>query len=216
MPDPQHATSPAVTTGRACRHWADGHCGATDGVRLYVVGLRCESHSPAALAGRPEATGQYCAPGRHYCVAAGTPCPTAPAAAEATARPAAWRLLVTGAREHPDKPLIWGTLDSYHGAHPDLVVVHGKCYPREKGGRRPDVSADWLAHLWCLDRGVPDEPHPADWDRYGDSAGPIRNQEMVDLGADECAGFPLGASPGTYGCMRKARKAGIPVRRWPA
>lgn len=33
---------------------ADGHCGAVDGVRPYVVGLRCPLHTPAALAGVPE------------------------------------------------------------------------------------------------------------------------------------------------------------------
>lgn len=29
-------------------------CGATDGVRFFVVGLRCRSCTPSALAGQPE------------------------------------------------------------------------------------------------------------------------------------------------------------------
>ncbi|RCG27207.1 hypothetical protein DQ384_26165 [Sphaerisporangium album] len=70
-------TSPAAQRDRACRRWdGDDYCGATDDVRLYINGHRCPRHTPAAIAGKPEATGQYCAPGRHYCVATGTPCPS--------------------------------------------------------------------------------------------------------------------------------------------
>ncbi|MCQ4043845.1 hypothetical protein ACFOSC_26650 [Streptantibioticus rubrisoli] len=40
-----------------CGHW-DGperrYCGATDGVRRYVIGHRCPLHTPAALQGKPE------------------------------------------------------------------------------------------------------------------------------------------------------------------
>lgn len=126
-----------------------------------------------------------------------------------------YRLLLTGSRHHEDKALIWGVLDEYHAAHPDMVVVHGACYPKQnKRGNRPDTSADWLAHLWCETRGVPDEPHPADWS-IGLRAGPVRNQAMVELGASVCVGFPIDFSAGTFGCMRMAKAAGIPVRRWP-
>lgn len=209
MPDRTPNTSPATTRGRACRRYlgADGgrYCGNTP-TRLYAAGPRCAEHTPAAVAGRPEASGQYCAPGRHYCLAAGTPCATAP-------RP--WRLLVTGSRNHQGKAFIWQVLDGYHAAHPHLVIVHGACYPRpDRDGSLPDTSADWLTHLWCQARGVPDEPHPADWRQHGDAAGPLRNQAMVNLGADECAAFPHGDSPGTHDCMRRARKAGIHVERW--
>ncbi|MEV4096940.1 hypothetical protein [Streptosporangium saharense] len=57
MPDRTIAPSPAATRGRACRYWipADARrCGATGGVRAYLVGLRCPAHTPAALAGQPE------------------------------------------------------------------------------------------------------------------------------------------------------------------
>lgn len=63
---------------RACRRWRDGRfCGNTEGVQMYAAGLRCPTCTPAAVAGRPEASGQYCAAGRHYCLATDTPCPTA-------------------------------------------------------------------------------------------------------------------------------------------
>lgn len=60
------------------------------------------------------------------------------------------------------------------------------------------------------------ERYPADWEKHGKRAGPIRNQEMVDLGADVClAFFKNGAvNRGTSDCVRRAEKAGIPVRKF--
>lgn len=51
----------------------------------------------------------------------------------------------------------------------------------------------------------------ADWDQHGRSAGPIRNQQMVDHGADLCLAFPGPNSKGTRDCMARARVALIPV-----
>lgn len=53
-----------------CTRWAAAagqHCGGTP-TRLYIQGHRCNSHTPAALAGEPE-PGQdaHCAPNRRYC-----------------------------------------------------------------------------------------------------------------------------------------------------
>lgn len=128
-----------------------------------------------------------------------------------------YRALFTGSRHHRGKAAIWAALDAVHADHPDMLLVHGACYPPEdEHGSRPHRSADWLAHLWAIARGVPEEPHPADWARHGPAAGPIRNAEMVNLGADECLAAPLGRSPGTRGCAHLAQAAGIPVRwiRW--
>lgn len=40
-----------------CRHYDtdQGVCGTPAGVRLFLTGPRCPSHTPAALHGRPEA-----------------------------------------------------------------------------------------------------------------------------------------------------------------
>jgi len=55
------------------------------------------------------------------------------------------------------------------------------------------------------------EVHDANWQKHGNAAGPIRNQEMVDLGADVVFAFPLGESRGTNDCIQRAVKANIPV-----
>lgn len=58
------------------------------------------------------------------------------------------------------------------------------------------------------------EVRRADWKQHGRAAGPKRNQLMVDLGATRMCAFPIGddtQSRGTWDCIRRARKAGIPV-----
>jgi hypothetical protein len=50
----------------------------------------------------------------------------------------------------------------------------------------------------------------ADWDRYGRSAGPRRNADIVRT-ADRVVAFWDGKSPGTFDTLRKAREAGKPV-----
>ena len=77
----------------------------------------------------------------------------------------------------------------------------------------PFLGADWHAHLHAVARGWVVEAYAANWLLHGNSAGPIRNQRMVDLRpvANVCVGAPLGKSPGTRDCMARARKAGIRV-----
>lgn len=116
------------------------------------------------------------------------------------------RILVTGSRDWTDWRALTDALIETGGStmNPDVTVVHG-------GARGADMMADEIAET----RGWLREPHPADWGRYGKAAGPIRNQEMVDAGADVCLAFYLPGLPckGTSDCDRRAVKAGIPVTR---
>lgn len=123
------------------------------------------------------------------------------------------RLLLTGSRN-------WGKGDRYQqdldtmvaalmkawldlGKPTRPILVHGAC---PHGGA--DRMADQIWKLW----GWPTEPHPADFALFGRPADPIRNEKMINLGADLCIAFPLGKSRGTRGCMALAEAAGIPVR----
>lgn len=58
--------------------------------------------------------------------------------------------------------------------------------------------------------GFPVERYPADWERYGKRAGPIRNRKMLDQGPDLVVAF--GGDKGTADCVREARRRGIAVR----
>lgn len=128
-----------------------------------------------------------------------------------------YRLLVTGSRAWRNVTLIRSVLGSVHRAHPGAVLVSGRC----------PTGADVIAEsCWAAFCGFPTvdeaiaagriEPHPADWDRYGPAAGPIRNGEMIKAGADECAAFIRAGSRGATGCADDAGIAGIPVRRFTA
>jgi UDP-N-acetylmuramoylalanine-D-glutamate ligase len=51
--------------------------------------------------------------------------------------------------------------------------------------------------------------YPAKWDLHGKSAGPIRNQQMLDTGVDLVIAFPGGK--GTAHMVSIAKKAGVKV-----
>lgn len=110
------------------------------------------------------------------------------------------RILVTGSRYWGDRDLLWMTLNRI--VPPFSTIVHGDC---PSGADR--LAADWVE----AQPDVKVEAHPANWSLEGKGAGPMRNQRMVDLGADLCIAFPQGESRGTRDCMRRARAAGIPV-----
>lgn len=115
------------------------------------------------------------------------------------------RLLITGSRYFNDADLMHtairdavSTLRGFGFNH--VVLVHG-------GARGADMLA---AHIG-RSMGLEIEAHPARWDVYGKAAGPVRNREMVELGADLMLAFPVGESRGTRGCMQLAREKGCAV-----
>jgi YspA, cpYpsA-related SLOG family len=114
-----------------------------------------------------------------------------------------FRLLVTGSRTWDDAHTIEQALAVILDRHPESVLlVHGAC-PR---------GADAIAAAYAARTpGYRIEAHPADWRRYGLAAGYRRNAEMIALGADGCAAFVRGGSPGSSSAVRLARAAGIPV-----
>ena len=109
-----------------------------------------------------------------------------------------FRILVTGSRDWTDSDAIAHALlearDNAIGADHRCVVVHG-------GAR----GADLLAHYWAAKWGWITETHPA----TGDTDPKVRNQRMVDLGADVCLAFARQWASGTGHCARVARRAGI-------
>lgn len=128
----------------------------------------------------------------------------------------AFRVLVTGSRTWRDHEPIHAALDALHADHPGMTLVHGACAQ----------GADGIADRWAILRGVTVERHPAQWRRYGRSAGPRRNAHMVALGADIALAFIAPCRkdgcdrPGPHGshdatnCADLAEQAGIPVQRW--
>lgn len=85
--------------------------------------------------------------------------------------------------------------------HGVTEIVEGDC----KG-------ADKLSASVALVLGIIVHAMPADWDRYGPSAGPIRNQEMLDTHPDSDIVLVfhdnLRQSKGTADMVRRCVKAG--------
>lgn len=77
-------------------------------------------------------------------------------------------------------------------------------------GGAPGVDAAFKA--WCDARGVPHRPYPADWQRFHEQAGPIRNQQMVDDGQPDLGlAFAMRPKSGTEDAAERLKIANIPL-----
>lgn len=114
------------------------------------------------------------------------------------------RVLVCGGRDFRDCRLMDDVLSEIWVPH-ETILIHGCA----KGA--DSLSEEWIRRQWpVLDHEV--VRFPADWERHGRSAGPMRNQRMIDEGKpDLVVAFPGGA--GTADMVRRAERAGIQVRR---
>lgn len=85
-----------------------------------------------------------------------------------------------------------------------IILMHGAC----------PTGVDRVVDKWAERNMIPTRRYPADWDKHGKAAGPIRNQMMVDKAPNYMVAFPGGN--GTRDCARRADEAGIQVfiPRW--
>lgn len=107
--------------------------------------------------------------------------------------------LICGSRDWTDEDAIMARIFKL----PDKsVIIHGAC------PTGADAIADRLGRYLLYDV----IPYPADWDRYGQKAGPIRNTRMINDGRPDVVwAFTHRLDGGTADCVNKARKAGIGV-----
>lgn len=71
-------------------------------------------------------------------------------------------------------------------------------------------GVDTLGETWALKNGVSIQRFLAEWEKYGISAGHIRNRKMGDY-ADAVIGIWDGKSRGTKGMIDYARQKGLKV-----
>lgn len=111
------------------------------------------------------------------------------------------KVLVCGGRDYSDREAVerhLGTLAATAGRDgATLLLIHGNA-----------PGADRLCGLVAAERGIHSAAVSALWDRYGNSAGPIRNSAMLALGPDMVLVFPGGR--GTADMVRQAAEAGVP------
>lgn len=86
----------------------------------------------------------------------------------------------------------------------EIEIVSGHC-----------EGADALGERYAEEHGVKLKIFPADWKKYGRSAGPIRNKQMIDyiikLDKKLVVAFVSENSRGTKNTITLAGKEGIPV-----
>ena len=112
-------------------------------------------------------------------------------------------LVVSGSRKATQAQhgaFVYDILDTFHAQTPVTHLHHGAA----KG-------VDLLAAAWAVSRSIPVTPHPANWNRYGKSAGPIRNRDMLDAASpDYWIAFPIMDSKGTIDFINEASRRKIP------
>lgn len=110
-----------------------------------------------------------------------------------------FRVIVAGSRDFIDSGVCFEVLDKVFSKKMPDSVVCGKAR-----------GADTLGAMWAVKHGVKVDEFPADWNRYGKSAGYLRNAEMAD-NAEALVAFWDGTSRGTRHMINLAVEHGLQV-----
>lgn len=107
------------------------------------------------------------------------------------------KILVCGGRDFEDFSLLDSVLEQYLEGF--TTLIHGDA-----------DGADSLADDWAHMNYIPCWKFPAEWHRWGNAAGPIRNTKMLKVSQpDLVIAFPGGK--GTADMVKQAKRAGVKV-----
>ena len=109
------------------------------------------------------------------------------------------RVLVCGGRNFDDSLTLGSWLGGIHKDHRIDVII--------EGGAR---GADFMARKFAEWAGIKVLSFPADWDKHGRAAGPLRNQRMLDEGKPDLV-VAFAGGRGTADMVNRARQAGVRV-----
>lgn len=109
------------------------------------------------------------------------------------------RILVCGDRNFEDIDHMNDVMNDHF--YPGDILIHGDA-----------PGADRLSER-CKQPYTEVIRFPADWEKYGKAAGPIRNKQMLEEGKpDLVIAFLAPDSKGTKNMIEQAQKAGVDVR----
>jgi len=111
------------------------------------------------------------------------------------------RVLVCGGRSFDDYGLLSAELDRLHAQHGFTLVIHGAAR-----------GADLMAGDWAHNLLLPIRAFRADWKKHGNSAGPIRNKQMLDEGKPQLV-IAFKGGNGTRNMVEQAERAGVKVEK---
>ncbi|MGV8944901.1 MAG: DUF2493 domain-containing protein [Lutibacter sp.] len=110
------------------------------------------------------------------------------------------RVIIAGGRNYEDYHKLCQVCDDFLKNESNIEIVSGAY----KG-------ADLLGELYAKERNYPIKQFPADWRRYGKSAGLKRNTEMANY-ADALIAFWDGKSKGTKNMIELAISQGLKIQ----
>lgn len=122
--------------------------------------------------------------------------------------PREFPLIIAGCRTISDSRVLEAAIEEISGMRwmPNEVVSGG-----EPNG------VDRLGELWARMLEIPVRRFPADWDRHGKAAGPLRNRDMAEYVAlhdGRLLAIWDGASRGTKDMIDQARIRKVPTFIW--
>ena len=109
------------------------------------------------------------------------------------------RLLVCGGRDFTDHQALGSCMSRLHRKYRLTMIIHG-------GARGADHLAGMFAEM--MDLAVWE--FKADWAKFKQAAGPIRNAEMLRVGRPHMA-LAMPGGPGTRDMAIRCLKAGVPL-----
>jgi hypothetical protein len=104
------------------------------------------------------------------------------------------KVIIAGGRDYDDYPTLKARMDRLNNLSPITCVICGEAR-----------GADSLGKRWAIESGREVISMPADWNKYGKSAGYRRNEEMAKI-ADGLVAFWDGKSRGTSHMIDLAKK----------
>ena len=111
-----------------------------------------------------------------------------------------FRVVVAGSRDFSDYSRLSAELDKLLAGKTNITIISGTA-----------DGADKLGEQYAREHDLKIEQFPANWERFGKSAGHIRNEHMV-LVADAVVAFWDSKSPGTKHLIDFARRTNTPCK----
>lgn len=118
-------------------------------------------------------------------------------------------MIVCGGRDYDDRDTLFALMDTYRA---NLGITHVVTGAQRQwcSKRRRFIGADHLAEEWARARALWYSGLPADWNTFGNSAGPRRNRRM-NAEAKPRYVIAFAGGRGTADMVSVARSAGIDV-----
>ena len=110
------------------------------------------------------------------------------------------KVIIAGSRNFYDRIIIERAIEYSKFTITELVC--GKC-----------SGVDSVGEEWGKNNDIHVEPFPADWDTYGNAAGPIRNEQMAKY-ADALILVWDGKSRGSASMLRLAKKHNLNISQY--